>query len=201
VAADLERNLARLEADLRQLEAEYNMFFGGRLATPPWETRTRVEATVRTLDRTHIQNTGLRFRFLTLQSRFATFIELWDRGQRAREEGRSGPFAQARKSGDAARASDARVLHVAAFHDPAHEKRKLEDLYQSLAAARREVGAPQVSFEKFAALVESQVSRMRAGGSGDVAFRVAVKDGKVALTARAVATPAAGRRGERGEER
>ena len=29
----------RLEADLKQLEAEYNMFFAGRLPKPPWETR------------------------------------------------------------------------------------------------------------------------------------------------------------------
>ncbi len=188
-ATGLERDLGRLEADLRQLEAEYNMFFAGRLATPPWETRARVEALVRTLDRTHIQNTGLRFRFVTLQSRFATFIDLWDRGQRAREEGRAGPFAQAKKNSDEKR-PDTRVLHVAAFHDPEREKQKLQELYQSLAAARREAGAPQITFEKFAAVVQSQVSRLQARGTGDVAFRVAVKDGKVALTARAVGASA-----------
>ena len=45
---------------------------------------------------THIANYGDRFRFSTLQSRFATFVDLWDRGLRAREEGRPGPFAQPR---------------------------------------------------------------------------------------------------------
>src|SRR6266850_2415383 len=84
----------RLEADLKQLEAEYNMFFSGRLPKPPWETRARVEALVKRFDRGYIQNTGDRFRFNTLQSRYAAFIDLWDRGQRAREEGRPGPFAQ-----------------------------------------------------------------------------------------------------------
>jgi hypothetical protein len=197
VATDLERDLARLEADLRQLEAEYNMFFAGRLATPPWETRSRVEAVVRRLDRSPIQNTGLRFRFMTLQSRFATFVDLWDRGQRAREEGRSGPFAQGRAGADGRRPGEARVLHVAAFHDPAHEKPKLEELYRSLATARREVGAPDMSFDKFAALVQSQVSKMRAAGEGDVAFRVAVKDGKVALTARKVDGGSPQKRGRR----
>src|SRR5829696_6772681 len=86
--------MQRLEADLKQLEAEYNMFFSGRLPKPPWETRARVEALVKQYDRGHITNTGDRFRFLTLQSRFATFIDLWDRGLRAREEGRPGPFAK-----------------------------------------------------------------------------------------------------------
>ena len=89
----IDRDLTRLEADLKQLEAEYNMFFAGRLPKPPWETRARVEAQVKTIDRGHMANTGDRFRFTTLQSRYATFIDLWDRGLRAREEGRPGPFA------------------------------------------------------------------------------------------------------------
>jgi hypothetical protein len=43
----IDRDLTRLEADLKQLEAEYNMFFAGRLPKPPWETRARVEAEVK----------------------------------------------------------------------------------------------------------------------------------------------------------
>ena len=43
------------------------MFFAGRLPRPPWETRGRVEAMVKRLDRTHINNYGGRFRFTTLQ--------------------------------------------------------------------------------------------------------------------------------------
>ena len=184
---DFERDLARLEAELKQLEAEYNMFFAGRLPRPPVETRGRVEATVKKLDRAHIQNTGIRFRFLTLQSRYATFVELWDRGQRAREEGRAGPFAQASRAvQESKRAHDTRVVKVAAFHNPLHEMGKLEELYESLAAARREAGAAQVPFHKFAALVKSQVEKMQASGNQEVAFRVAVKDGKVNFTARAL---------------
>ena len=64
---DVERDLLRLEADLKQLEAEYNMFFSGRLPRPPWETRARVDSLVKHYDRTPISNYGLRFRFTTLQ--------------------------------------------------------------------------------------------------------------------------------------
>src|SRR3954465_6361569 len=78
---------------MRRLEAEDNMFFAGRLPKPPWETRSRVEALVKQYDRGHIQNTGDRFRFTTLQPRFAAFVRLWGRGMRAREGGRPGPFA------------------------------------------------------------------------------------------------------------
>ena len=70
------------------------MFFAGRLPRPPWETRSRVEALVKRWDRGYIQSAADRFQFDTLQRRFQTFIDLWDRGLRAREEGRPGPFAQ-----------------------------------------------------------------------------------------------------------
>ena len=184
----IERDLQRLEVGLKQLEAEYNMFFSGRLPKPPWETRAQIEALVKQYDRAHIQNYGDRFRFLTLQSRFATFIDLWDRGMRAREEGRSGPFAQKRAAKEPEKKGpEDRILHVAAFRDPVREIDKLTDLYESLAEARREVGEEPVPFHKFADLVKTHVKKLRdTGSSPEIAFRVAVKNGKVNFTARAL---------------
>ena len=95
----LERDLRRLETDLRQLETEYTMFFGGQRPRPPLETRARVEATLRRWDRVSIQWATGRFRYNTLQLRFRSFAGLWDRGLRAREEGRPGPFSTDRLSG------------------------------------------------------------------------------------------------------
>jgi hypothetical protein len=186
-ANETERNLNRLEAELKRLEAEYNMFFAGRLPKPPWETRSRVNNLVKTIDRTHIQNLGERFRFSTLQARYSAFVDLWDRGLRAREEGRPGPFAhlKADTTGEEKPPED-RVLFVAAFRDPTAEMDKLHDLYNSLADARRQLGNDSVSFEKFAALVKTQVEKMQASGGAEVAFRVAMKDGKVDFTARAL---------------
>ena len=184
---ELERDLQQLESELRRLEAEYNMFFAGRLPKPPWETRARVEAMIKRYDRAHIQNYGDRFRFTTLQSRFAAFIDLWDRGLRAREEGRAGPFAQPRpvveEKPKAARPED-RVLHVTTFEDPLKEMQKVHQLYDELAQARKEAGQEAIPFHKFADLVKTQVNSLKEKGSPEVAFRVAVKDGKVAFTAR-----------------
>ena len=164
------------------------MFFAGRLPRPPWETRHRVEALVKQFDRAYIQNYGDRFRFLTLQSRFAAFVDLWDRGLRAREEGRAGPFVHKRapKPEEPKRATEDRILHVASFRDPIREQDKLRELYDSLVEAKREIGEDAVPFHKFADLVKSQVKKLRGTGSPEVAFRVAVKDGKVNLTARAL---------------
>ncbi len=183
---ELERDLRVLEAELKRLEAEYNMFFAGRLPKPPWETRGRVEALVKRLDRAYIQNYGDRFRFNTLQSRFSTFVELWERGMRAREEGRPGPFAPPRpaETRKAPAQRGDRILHVAAFTDPMKEIDKLHELYDRLAEARREVGEEAVPFHKFADLIKNQVTKLRKSGTPEVAFRVAVKDGKVSFTAR-----------------
>ena len=183
----LDRDLQRLEADLKRLEAEYNMFFAGRLPKPPWETRGRVEALVRQYDRAYIASYTDRFRFLTLQSRFTTFVDLWDRGLRAREEGRAGPFSSPRRDARAEpHAAKDRILHVAAFHDPLHELDKLHELYDAVAAARHEAGAAPVPFHRFADLVRDQVQKLRQRGSREVAFRVALKDGRMSFTARAL---------------
>ena len=34
---DLQKDLLTLAAEIKRLEAEYNMFFAGRLPRPPWE--------------------------------------------------------------------------------------------------------------------------------------------------------------------
>ena len=194
--SDIERELATLEADLKRLEAEYNMFFAGRLARPPWETRSRVDAAIKRLDRTPLANYGDRFRLSTLQSRFSTFVDLWDRGLRAREEGRPGPFAPPKPAAGPATRREDRVVHVTTFSDPAREVEKLQDLYESLAKARREAGQKAIPFQKFADLIRTQVSSLREKGTQEVAFRVAVKEGKVAFTARALK----GTEKEKGEE-
>jgi hypothetical protein len=180
------QDLSMLEAELKRLEAEYNMFFAGRLPRPPWETRARVLAIVKRIDRAPISNYGDKFRFSTLQGRFTTFIDLWDRGLRAREEGRPGPFVQPRKTEPVRPAPADRIMRVTTFSDPLREMDKLHDLYDSLAEARREIGQEQIPFHKFADLIKTQVSSLKANGTPEVAFRVAVKDGKVNFTARAL---------------
>jgi len=189
VAEDSSRELEILESELKRLEAEYNMFFAGRLPRPPWETRTRVATLVRRLDRKQsLGNYADRFRFTTLQTRYSTFTDLWDRGLRAREEGRPGPFAQSRPAAPAPPKGKDRILYVTTLSDPVRDLAKVQDLYETLAEARRESGlaAPPVPFHKFVDLIRRQMGTLKAAGSEEVAFRVAVKDGKVAFTARAM---------------
>ena len=180
--------MSLLDAEMKKLEAEYNMYFSGRLPRPPWETRKRVEGLVKQLDRTYIANYGQRFRFMTMQARFSKSIDLWDRGLRAREEGRPGPFSHPRPGAEKPkrpRAED-RVVHVTSFQDPLKEMQKVHELYDTLAQARREAGQEEIPFHRFADLVKTQVNTLKEKGSPEVAFRVVVRDGKVAFTARPI---------------
>jgi hypothetical protein len=182
---EVQKDLQTLAASLKQLEAEYNMFFAGRMARPPWETRNRVQALVKKWDRGYIQTAADRFQFDTLQRRFQTFVDLWDRGLRSREEGRAGPFAQPPPKAPVREPkADQKVVHVTSFQDPMREMDKLHSLYDSLMDARRETGGDVVPFHRFAALVKDQVAKVREGGAAEVAFRVTVTDGKVGFTAR-----------------
>jgi hypothetical protein len=45
-------------------------------------------------------------------------------------------------------------------------------------------GSRSGSFHRFASLVKDQVTKLRESGTSEVAFRVAVKDGKVNFTVR-----------------
>lgn len=185
---ELERDLQTLEASLRRLELEYNQYFAGSLPRPPWETRQRVEALLRRFDRAYIQSAVDRFRLSTLQSRFSTFIDLWDRALRAREEGRPGPFFRGPRpvapEPEPERPAE-RVVGAATVMDPARDSEKLEALYDSLVAARRETGTEEaLPFHRFAQIVKTQVSKLQQSGNREVAFRVTIKDGKVAFTAK-----------------
>ncbi len=183
--SSVQRDLDQLATELRKLEIEYNMFFAGRLPRPPWETRGRVEAIIKRWDRAYIETAVDRFRFGTLQARYAAFVDLWDRALRAREEGRPNPLVPPPHE-DAARKrkGEPRALHVTSFTDPMKEMDKLQDLYSALMDARRLAGQDVVPFHRFAALVKDQVKKLRDTGSPEVAFRVDKKGDQVMFTVR-----------------
>jgi hypothetical protein len=199
----VDREIDALDAALRRLEAEYQMYFSGRLPRPPVETRNLVTTMVRRIDNQHISNYGTRFRFTTLQTRFSRFVTLWDNALRAKEEGRAVHFVTRPVAEEPRRRPDGtktvpessverpkvpdRVLATETFSDPIREMERVQGLYDQLTAARRDAGQDELPFHKFAELVNTQVSALKAKGTSEVAFRVAVKDGKVALTAKPVA--------------
>ena len=183
--SDFEKEMMHLEAEIRRLEAEFNMFFAGRLPRPPVETRARVAALVKKHDQSFIRNTADRFRFESLQNRFSKFIELVERQLTNRELGRAtlgvkraepprpDPKDIEKKPGAAV------VVKFGANADP--DADRVRELYEKLAEAKQQVGEKPIARERFEALVKDQVAKLGAGGA-KVAFRIDTKDGKVSLT-------------------
>ena len=103
---------------------------------------------------------------------------------RAKTDGPVRSERRGRSRAPRAEADSSKVLHVTALKDPLREMDKVHALYDSLMEARRGLGEDVVPFHRFAALVKDQVSKLRDSGTAEVAFRVAVKDGKVNFTVR-----------------
>jgi hypothetical protein len=184
----VDRELHVLTGELRLLEQAYTLYFAGQTPRPPVEHRLRFEQALRRCERNPPEPQLQRFRFATLQARYASLADLWDRGVRAREEGRPGPFA---RSVPPAAAAEARPpvehpVHTATFTDPASEFDALHDLYDALMDARRNAGQDALPFHRFASFIKQQVASLQQQPHGPVAFMVRVRDGKVSLSARPI---------------
>ena len=192
--SEFEKQMIHLESEIRRLEAEFNMFFAGRLPRPPWETRTRVAALVKKHDQSFIRNTADRFRFESLQSRYAKFIEIVDRQMTNRELGRplhGGPPRSApvpepprRPAREEVAKEDPSTVRFGRAADPDAQSKQVQQLFDRLSAAKKEVGEAPVPLDRLQALVRAQVEKLGAGGA-DVEFKIGVKDGKVQLTVKA----------------
>jgi hypothetical protein len=201
VAIEVELDL--LERSIRQLQIEWDKFFGGIEKKPPNEMKTRVEALVRKYSLAEIRNNAARFRYQGLQARYSTMSELWSKRLRAFEEGRPmgvhgaralaqvaapAPAAAAASPSAAAAAAAAAAAREVRVKDPAADSGAVRELYERFVAARRETGEPaNVRFDSFEKLIAQQASRILSQkGAAAVDFRLETKDGKVSLKAKAV---------------
>lgn len=205
--SEWDKQMQHLDAEIRRLEAEYNMYFAGRLPRPPFETKNRVHALVKKHDNSFIRNTADRFRFETLQTRYYKFMELVEKQMTARELGRpmigrprgapkaavAAPPAEAPQGAQVADAQASAAERARESAEKTVEKvvkfgradaaadARVKELYEQLAAAKKEVGESPVAYERVAALVKAQVTKFADEGT-NVAFKIALKDGKVSLT-------------------
>jgi hypothetical protein len=185
--SDFEQQMHHLEGEIRRLETEYNMFFAGRLKRPPFETKNRVAALIKRHDQSYIRNTGDRFRFESLQNRYHKFLELVDRQMTNRELGRPtlgvAPRPTAVPKSEQAR-QDPNVIRFAKDAKTSQDSDAVKKLFERLSEEKKKAGEAPVAIDRLAALVKAQVDKFASEGK-DVAFKIATKDGKVTLTAKA----------------
>jgi hypothetical protein len=188
-----ERELHVLDQALRRLSAEYDAFLYGSAPKPPVETRKHVEEMVRRLNASESMSSAERYRFSTLQGRFATMNEKWERLQGEKEAGRRPgmyghfkpvtaspePASSRPNAGGSSSVTDER--HPAAAVDPDR------DLFDRYVAAKRAMGEDVSGYrlEGFLEGLERERRKVRERfGSSELVFEVAERDGRVRLIAK-----------------
>ena len=83
-----QEDMRELVKNFKLLEREYEQWFSGALVTPPWSTQKKCENIVREYSRNPPQNMSEQSIFAMHQSKFATYMEMWNRRRRLKEEGR-----------------------------------------------------------------------------------------------------------------
>jgi hypothetical protein len=192
-----EEDFDALERMIRQVQIEWEKFFGGVEKKPPNDLKTRVEAMIRKYAYTEIRNNTERFRYQTLSTRYQTFNELWNKRLRAIEEGRpvglhgvherhAAPPPPPPPPAPAARA--ARPSGEVRVKDPGRDAEAMRTLFDRFLEARKVAGeSAPVKFESFQKIITQQATRiLNEKGAQAVDFRLETKDGKVSLKAKPV---------------
>jgi hypothetical protein len=199
-----ERELRVLDEAIRRVSAEYDAFLYGSAQKPPLKSRRHVEQMIRQLSGSEPEAAADRYRFATLQGKFTTLCERWERLQAEKESGRRpglyGHFSEpgVRASGGAHRDS-AETPHAsldgraaasvqgkgpvsAAAGGPADQA-----LYERYIQEKKKRGENVSGYDLAGFLQSLELQRKRLKeryGSKEIEFEVAEREGKVKLIAK-----------------
>jgi len=191
----LNEDLEQIEKAIKQLQIEWEKFFGGVERKPPIDLKTKVEALIRRHANSEIRNNTERFRYQNLTARYNTFNEMWGKRLRALEEGRvmgvhaahakapaGAPSVQERAAARTAARGEVRI------QDPERDNEAMRLLFDRFVEERQRTGeSGAVKFEGFRKLIAQQASRiLNEKGGQAVSFRLETKNGKVSLKAKAL---------------
>jgi hypothetical protein len=191
----LGEDLDQIDKAIKQLQIEWEKFFGGVERKPPNDLKTRVEALIRRHASAEIRNNTERFRYQNLAARYNTFNEMWGKRLRALEEGRvmgvHGPHAKAPPAPPRPERVPARAAGGGGevrIQDPERDSEAVRSLFDRFIEERQKTGeSGAVKFEGFRKLIAQQASRILSEKGGQaVSFRLETRDGKVSLKAKAL---------------
>ncbi|CAN5322655.1 hypothetical protein BH20ACI2_BH20ACI2_11310 [soil metagenome] len=83
-ANDIDKQLGRIEDDIRKLKIDFDIFFNGASKRPPLEARARLESVLKRVADNRSLSFAQRYYFNSLVSRFTSYRELWRRGLKAK---------------------------------------------------------------------------------------------------------------------
>lgn len=173
MAIDDELNV--LEDQLRRLKVEYDMYFGGGSKKPPVEIEWKVKTLLKRYSDGARMNYAQRFRYNTIQQRYALYNALWQQKLLIKEEGYRRPQdavlgIQGIRTNEEHEAAKELKHHGAATEDRPFsmlfsddsDQEQVESLFEALTEARKKTGEKSAanldSFKKF---VKQKTSQLR----------------------------------------
>ena len=178
----IEDDLRMLEQKIKALKLEYEQYFLGTRPREPRMTRQDVQKQINIYSNTPIQNTAMRFKFNSVNSRYQAFKRQWDQTLREIEAGTYARHVFKADMHDRAR-SAGRQLPSSSAAPPPMEGGELFEAYRdaALACGQSVSGLTPAKLQKVVAKQKAQLCQKL--GCDDVTFRVSVEDGKVKLKA------------------
>jgi len=200
---NIDEELTLLDENLRRLKVEYDIFFGGGSKKPPSDVEWRVQNLLRKYSDGSKLNYAQRFRFNTIQQRYALFAALWKQKLQIKEEGYRRPqdamLGIQGMRGEEQHAAEEALKHLdeappkpgdhpfcVDCSDVESDQDKVQALFQALAEARKRSGDNSSgTFDSFKSFVRTKTAQLRKQyGCQAVEYSVEVKEGQVKLKAK-----------------
>ncbi|OGF63066.1 MAG: hypothetical protein A2Y62_02440 [Candidatus Fischerbacteria bacterium RBG_13_37_8] len=182
----VDKDLAEIDVLLGKLKLEWDRYFGGGARVPPFQFQKVIEDRFRRyLDTSELSYSQI-FRLNTIQGKFTSIKDRFERMLRFREEGLS----------VAGKVIPVTVVRSADEEKERPEEQKAEkeqqshafsELFDQYVAARKQCGESvvQLKIEAFADNIKKQKAQIKEKLRGrDVEFYVAIENGKTKLKAR-----------------
>lgn len=200
VAIDDDLNL--LEDYVRRVKVEYDVYFGGGAKKPPAELEWKLRNLLRKYSDGGNMSSTQRFRFSTIQQRYALFSALWTQKLKIKEEGYRRP-QDAVLGIQGLRNEEEHAAAVAMKHhepragtaegpfsvdcsDADSQPQQIEALFHALTSARQQAGDNTAgSLESFKKFVRQKTAQIRKEyDCPKVEYSVELNNGQVKLKAK-----------------
>lgn len=197
----VDEELNQIEASLRRLKIEYEIYFNNPSKRPPADTEWRVANGIRKLSDGYCDgqrmNFAQRYRYNELAQRYALLSDLWRKKMRIREEGYRRPQdALLSVQGVRLFEDNQPAPHHATLHpftmqcsDVGSEREGVQKLFNALMEAKKKSGedvSKSGSLEAFEKFVQTKTEQIRKQyGCHSVEYSVELEAGQVRLKAKA----------------
>lgn len=178
--------LERLDKDINELKAKYELYFMGIERREPLPMRRRIAGTFRALLAQPPRNTALKFKLSQLRARMTTLESHWERIERMREQGvyRRDRNRVARRQEQAEKAPETSARPAPAGQLDVSDDR-MARLHRTYVEARKRCGqSTSVSLDQMSSALRKQATDLvsRAGGRS-LEFKVVIREGKAVIKA------------------